>query len=123
MQRWCARHARYIRCGSALQAASARLRAENAELKAENAELKAQLAEQADKIERLERLVSRNSGNSSMPPSSDDLPGKKPPERKQPGGGRKPGKQPGAPGAYLAWNNHPDKIIDHFPLGTMPTYA
>ena len=45
-----------------------------------------------------------------MPPSTDDLPGKKPPERKpRRGGGRRPGKQPGAPGAYLAWSDHPDK--------------
>jgi Family of unknown function (DUF6444) len=54
----------------------------NGLLQAENAELKAQLAEQAEKIARLERLISRNSGNSSMPPSTDDLPGKKLPERK-----------------------------------------
>jgi transposase len=75
-------------------------------------ELRAQVA-------RLERLVSRNSGNSSMPPSTDDLPGKKPPEReaRRGGGGRRPGKQPGAPGAYLSWNDHPDKAIPHFPQG------
>ena len=85
----------------------------------ENAELKAQLAEQAEKIARLERLISRNSGNSSMPPSADDLPGKKPPERKGRRGGekRKPGKQPGAPGAYLAWNDHPDKTDPAFSRG------
>jgi hypothetical protein len=53
---------------AALQEANARLREQNAELHAENAELKAQLAEQAGKIARLERLISRNSGNSSMPP-------------------------------------------------------
>jgi transposase len=104
---------------AALQAASTRLRAENAELKAENAELKARLTDQAEKIARLERLVSRNSGNSSMPPSADDQPGKKPPERKpRRRGGRKPGKQPGAPGAYLAWNDRPDKTVPHFPEGT-----
>jgi transposase len=72
-----------------------------------------------EQVARLERLVSRNSGNSSMPPSTDDLPGKKPPERKarRGGGGRKPGKQPGAPGAYLAWSEHPDKTVDVFPGG------
>jgi transposase len=103
---------------AALQAANTRLRAENAELKAENAELKAQLAEQAEKIARLERLVSRNSGNSSMAPSTDDQPGKKPPEPKpRRRGGRKPGKQPGAAGAYLAWNDRPDNTIPHFPEG------
>ncbi|MGN1286849.1 MAG: aromatic-ring-hydroxylating dioxygenase subunit beta, partial [Bradyrhizobium sp.] len=48
-----------------------------------------------ERIARLERLISRNSGNSSMPPSADDLPGKKPPERRpRRGAGRKPGKQP-----------------------------
>ena len=70
-------------------------------------------------VARLERLISRNSGNSSMPPSADDLPGKKPPERKvrRSGGKRKPGKQPGAPGAYLAWSDLPDKTVDVFPGG------
>ncbi len=104
---------------AALQAAGARLRAENAGLKAENAELKAQLAELAEKITRLERLVSRNSGNSSMPPGTDDQPGKKLPERKpRRRGGRKPGRQPGAAGAHLAWNGRPDQRIPHFPAGT-----
>jgi transposase len=103
----------------------AALQASNARLRAENAELKAQLAEQAEKIARLERLVSRDSGNSSMPPSTDDLPGKKPPERRTRQGGtkRKPGKQPGAPGAYLAWNEHPDDTVPHFPRGACPCGA
>jgi transposase len=97
----------------------AALQAANARLRAENAELKAQLAEQAEKIARLERLISRNSGNSSMPPSTDDLSGKKPPPAKpRRGGGRRPGKQPGAPGAYLAWREDPDKTEDVFPEGT-----
>jgi hypothetical protein len=69
-------------------------------LQVRNAELEARVA-------RLELLVSRNSGNSSMPPSTDDLPGKKPPGKKprsrpEPGVKRRPGKQPGAPGAHLA---------------------
>ena len=103
----------------ALQDANGRLRAENEQLRAENAELKAQLAQQAAKLARLERLISRNSGNSSMPPSADDLPGKKPPQaRTRRDGKRKPGKQPGAPGAYLAWSDHPDTTQDVFPDGT-----
>ncbi len=103
----------------------AALQEANARLRAENAGLKAQIAEQAEKIARLERLVSRNSGNSSMPPSTDDLPGKKPPERRARQGGmkRKPGKQPGAPGAFLAWNEHPDKTEDVFPRGICPCGA
>jgi transposase len=103
----------------------AALREANGRLRAENAELKAQIAEQAEKIARLERLISRNSGNSSMPPGTDDLPGKRPPERRTGQGGmkRKPGRQPGAPGAFLAWNEHPDKTEDVFPEGTCPCGA
>jgi len=54
-----------------------------------------------------------------MPPGTDDLPGKTPPQRRARQGGikRKPGKQPGAPGAFLAWNEHPDKTEDVFPEG------
>jgi transposase len=97
----------------------AALRAENAELKAENAELRAQITELAERVARLERLISRNPGNSSMPPSTDDLPGRKPPERgPRRGGSRGPGKQPGAPGAYLAWREVPDKTEDLFPAGS-----
>ena len=70
----------------------------------------------------LEHLLSRNSANSSMPPSKDDDPGRTPPV-KQPdrggGGGpkRRRGKQPGAPGANLAWTDRPDDQVDRFPLG------
>ena len=96
----------------------AALRAENAELTAENAELRAQVTELAERVARLQRLISRNSGNSSMPPSTDDLPGKKPPERKpRRGSGGRPGKQRGAPGAHLAWSDEPDKTVDVFPAG------
>ena len=84
-------------------------------LRAENADLRARL-------ERLERLLSRNSGNSSMPPSTDDLPGKTPPAGKPTQGGgamkRKRGKQPGAPGAHLAWREDPDDTVPHVPFGT-----
>jgi hypothetical protein len=94
------------------------LAAQNAALAARVAELRTQNAELEERAARLERLISRNSGNSSMPPSTDDLPGKKPPERRpRRGAGRRPGKQPGAPGAYLAWREHPDMTEDVFPAG------
>jgi hypothetical protein len=83
------------------------------QLRADNAQLQA-------RVERLERLISRNSGNSSMPPSTDDLPGRTspvdPPPRGQ-AGKRRRGKQPGAPGAYLAWRKAPDATIAHHPTG------
>jgi hypothetical protein len=83
-------------------------------LRAENAQLQARL-------DRLERLLSRNSGNSSMPPSTDDLPGHTPPPGKPVTGGaaakRKRGKQPGAPGAWLAWRDEPDDTVAHLPQG------
>ena len=79
------------------------------------------MAELAAKVERLERLVSRNSGNSSFPPSMDAQPGRgraKPkPKRRGAGGGRGPGKQPGAPGSFLAWSDSPDERVPRFPAG------
>jgi transposase len=76
----------------------------------------------AGKLARLEHLLSRNSSNSSMPPSKDDDPGKTPPaEKPKPcaGGGpnRRRGKQPDASGANLAWVKRPDGQVDRFPQG------
>jgi transposase len=74
----------------------------------------------AVKLARLEHLLSRNSGNSSMPPSKDDDPGRTPPPEKpkRPAGPtRKRGKQPCAPGTNLAWVERPDDQRDRFPQG------
>src|SRR4029079_12247358 len=74
--------------------------------------------ELAAKLVRVEHLLSRNSGNSSLPPSRDDDPGRTPPARKRRGGPKRPqGKQPGAPGANLAWVDRPDDQQDRFPQG------
>ena len=73
------------------------------------------------RVAELERQLGRNSGNSSMPPSTDDLPGHSPPlEKPQLGKGpkRKQGKQRGAPGANLAWSENPDETVDHYPGGS-----
>jgi transposase len=71
-------------------------------------------------VERLKRLTSRNSGNSSMPPSTDDLPGrKKPAPKAKPGTGgakRKRGKQRGAAGTSLPWAEDAE-VVDHRPDG------
>jgi hypothetical protein len=90
----------------------------------------AQLADQAVELERLrseleqiKRLISRNSRNSSMPPSTDDLPGRSGTSRPAGGGksgGKKPGrgKQPGAPGAHLPWLDEADvQVVDQRPHG------
>ena len=84
-----------------------------------NCGLEARVSEMEDRLARLERAVSRNSGNSSMPPSADDLPGKTAPEAglKRGDGKRRQGKQRGAPGAHLAWNENPDTQRDLFPQG------
>lgn len=73
------------------------------------------------KLAKLEHLLNRNSGNSSLPPSRDDDLGRRPPPVKptRPGGGpkRKPGKQPGAAGANLAWVDEPNHQLDRYPMG------
>ena len=90
-------------------------------LETRNAELTAQVTDLSERLVRLERAVSRNSGNSGMPPSADDLPGRKAPApRPGRGGGRGQGKQPGAPGAHLAWSGDPDDRKPLFPEGTCP---
>ena len=75
-----------------------------------------------EQLDAAQRAASRNSGNSSMPPSADDLPGRRPPARKERRAAeraekkRKPGKQPGTPGAAMRWAK-PDEVVDHFPAG------
>ena len=82
------------------------------------AEQAARIAALEARLERLERLVSRNSGNSSFPPSADGQPGRKRPKpRQKPDGTRSQGKQPGAPGAHLAWSPGPDERVPVFPGG------
>jgi transposase len=71
-----------------------------AEIEKENAELRAQLAEALKRIAELEEKLGKSSRNSSKPPSS-DTPAQVAERRKKaaaitnPGGGRKPGGQPG----------------------------
>ena len=83
------------------------------------AALRAMNTELATRLARVEHLLSRNSGNSSMPPSMDgDLGRTAPAVKKRRGGPKRPkGKQPGAPGANLAWLDKPDDQQDRFPQG------
>ncbi|MBN2871988.1 MAG: IS66 family transposase [Halothiobacillaceae bacterium] len=100
---------------SVLTARDARIAEQDARI----AELSRANADLAARLARLEHLLSRNSGNSSMPPSRDADPGKTPPvkPKRRRGSGRGRGKQPGAPGTHLAWTDTPNARIDRFPTG------
>ena len=97
---------------------------EQAQLIAAQAEkiaaLEAVVADLRERLEAADRAGSRNSGNSSMPPSSDDLPGRKPPRKQRRAAERaekkKRGKQPGSPGTSMTWEV-PDRTEDHHPEG------
>jgi transposase len=85
------------------------------------AALETMVAELRGQLAAAERAGSRNSGNSSMPPSTDDIPGRKPPPRKQRRAAeraekKRRGKQPGSPGASMTWEV-PDRTLDHYPHG------
>ncbi|MDQ1306057.1 MAG: transposase [Actinomycetota bacterium] len=74
--------------------------------------------ELVDKVAKLEHLLSRNSGNSSMPPSSDEQPGKTPPKGRDRATSRRArGKQRGTPGANLPWSEAPEEERNRFPEG------
>jgi transposase len=71
-----------------------------------------------ERVRQLERQVSRNSSNSSMPPSTDDLPGRvKPAPKRAKQSGRQRGKQKGAPGSAMPWVAVPDETVPHRPRG------
>lgn len=86
------------------------LRAANARLVAANGALEARVGE-------LERRLGKDSSNSSKPPSSDGLRKPARAERRdaEQAEGRRPGKQPGAPGAHLAQVEEPDEVVKHAP--------
>jgi transposase len=84
------------------------------------AALEAVVAGLREQLAAAERSGSRNSGNSSMPPSSDDLPGRRPPRKQRRAAeraGKTRGKQPGSPGASMTWEV-PDRTEDHYPGGS-----
>jgi transposase len=80
-----------------------------------------QIEELTKRLAGVERLLSRNSRNSSMAPSGDDQPGRPAPKDKPgskgEGGEGKPGKRRGAPGRHLRWNEQPDETVRHRPRG------
>jgi hypothetical protein len=95
-----------------------RARGAHVELAAAHEQLRTAYDELAVNVARLEHLLSRNSGNSSMPPSLDDKPGGTPPKGKGRATPRRAkGKQKGAPGANLSWSDAPDDRKGQFPQG------
>ena len=78
----------------------AALESANLTLSADNAQLRAR--------------VGMNSRNSSKPPSSDGY-AKPAPKSRRVRSGKKPGKQPGAPGKFLPQVEDPDAVIEHKP--------
>src|SRR6266508_3282688 len=84
-----------------------------AQLRSQVAAADAQIASLTDRVAQLEHKAARDSSNSSKPPSSDSPYTKtprKPRDRSLRGrSGRRPGKQPGAPGVTLAQVGAPDR--------------
>jgi len=75
-------------------------------------------AAREERVRQLERQVGRSSANSSMPPSTDDLPGRaKPVPQRGKATGRKRGEQEGARGTAMPWMAVPDETVPHRPAG------
>lgn len=97
-----------------LKAANSVLAEANAALMALVESQQTKIAELEAKIEELMRRLNQNSQNSSRPPSSDGF-RRSPGRKRQKQSGRKPGKQPGAPGATLAQVDNPDRVFEFMP--------
>jgi transposase len=87
------------------------------ELRAANAAQARLIATLQARVAELEHRLGKDSSNSSKPPSSDGL--RKPARAARGADGRaerrRPGKQPGAPGAHLAQVADPDEVAWHAP--------
>ena len=72
------------------------------------------IAQLSARVSELEARLHMSSQNSSKPPSSDGY-AKPAPRSLRKASGRRPGKQPGAPGSHLARVEHPDVTVVHRP--------
>jgi transposase len=75
----------------------------------------AQIVALTARVAELEKLLGRNSKNSSMPPSAEGF-AKAPVKPNRAARRRHPGKQTGDPGHRLAPVEHPDHVVVHAPL-------
>ena len=85
-----------------------------AELMATVESLTQQVVSLTAQVADLTAKLAQNSGNSSLPPSSDRF--VKPKRDRRGPTTRRPGKQPGAPGSALEFVADPDEVIDHEPV-------
>jgi len=92
----------------------AQLEQENAELRAQLAEAYQQITQLAERLQRVEGQVAKDSHNSSKPPSSDGPRRKARSQRRQ--SEKQTGGQPGHPGRTLMQVNSPDAVVRHRPL-------
>jgi transposase len=83
-------------------------------LELENAGLRDSVTALEDRIAQLEAMLSRNSKNSSMPPSAEGF-AKPPVTPNRAARRRRPGKQPGDQGHRLEPVEHPDHVVIHTP--------
>src|SRR5579875_2277507 len=92
----------------------AQLEQENAQLRAQLAEAYQQISRLAERVQRLEGQLAKDSHNSSKPPSSDG-PRRRPRRQRKPS--EKPtGGQPGHRGGTLMQVTSPDEVVRHRPL-------
>jgi len=77
------------------------------------AQMQAAIDALAARMAELEARLSKDSHNSSKPPSSDALSRK--PKSLRPKGDKPTGGQKGHPGTTLCWSNQPDEILGHAP--------
>src|SRR5215472_2655457 len=115
-EQWQALEAKYQQQLKALEAKYEQLLQEQEakhqeQLQALKAKYEQQLQEAFARIKELERRLSKDSQNSSKPPSSDGLRRKTQSQRKPTG--KKSGGQPGHPGVTLSMVACPDDVISH----------
>jgi transposase len=92
----------------------AQLEQENAALRAQLAEAYQQITQLAERLQRVEGQLAKDSHNSSKPPSSDGTRRKPRSQRQR---SEKPtGGQPGHPGRTLMQVSNPDEVLHHRPL-------
>lgn len=90
-------------------------RSEYEALKAENIELRSAITALQEELKELRGRLSKDSHNSSKPPSSNGFRQVPHTRNQRKRSGKKPGGQSGHPGSTLTWNDDPDKVEIHYP--------